>query len=317
MKNLIKYFAFAILTFAIASCSYFEDEKGESSQIQEKTIVELPDSVKQHLIAQDSLTMGLVNKIDELTQELNNVKSEYAALKADVEKLESPRSTWNYLTLGALALALITFIMSFVRTKGLDETDVQNIFKDCLTNSTRFNALKETVDRLANSKSNANSRYAPQAVPTQGVEARLKRIEDQIVVVTKFINTVASSQSGANGGVSNVGYNKKEEKKKENEYSKVGYAKSNSGKYFFDILDSNQEGCVYSIKFKSTTKGEFDLISLDKIKSRNDWQSVIDWEGDVNITEASSYKLIRSGVIEKIDETTWEVKENLKIRFLK
>lgn len=304
MKRLYKFFAFAFVVLAFASCNSFEDENSPSSEQEEKTIVELPDSVKRHLIEQDSLISGLVNKIDKLRQELNEVKGTTSQLQPDVEKLESPKSIWNYLTLGALILAIISLIMVLAKSRGLNENEVEGIFKDCLTRSSRFNNLQEKVDRLINSRQNSNntpnSSYA-----LQRLEDRVKSLELQLNKIQQVKSCTGNSQLELQRIV------------QQTEAIKIGYAKSNSGKYFFDILDFNQEGCVYSIKFVSNTKGEFDLISLNKIKSRNDWQSVIDWEGDVNVAEASSYKLIRCGIVEKIDETTWEVKDNLKIRFLK
>ena len=102
---------------------------------------------------------------------------------------------------------------------------------------------------------------------------------------------------------------------REPEYLRAGYAFINSGSYFTKILDSAQEGCVFSIKFKSATKGEFTIISLDKIKSRNGWQEIVEYTG--SIEDANSFKVEELGICETSDKETWQVTKKLKIRLLK
>jgi hypothetical protein len=82
------------------------------------------------------------------------------------------------------------------------------------------------------------------------------------------------------------------------------------------IYDSNQEGCVFKITFTSPTSGRFNIISLDKIQSRNDWQKKVECIGD-SIREASDFSLVEEGICEKIDKDTWIVTKPLKIRLKK
>ena len=99
---------------------------------------------------------------------------------------------------------------------------------------------------------------------------------------------------------------------------KVGYAALNSKAYFMNILSSNQEGAIYKIEFKSENKGEFDLISLDKIKSMDGWKDVVDTMGDCVLEKANDYSVVEKGVCERTsDGKTWKVVKKLKIRLKK
>ena len=96
-------------------------------------------------------------------------------------------------------------------------------------------------------------------------------------------------------------------------YNRIGYAKINTEHFFTEIFDSNLEVCVFKIQFSSEIVGSFNLISLDKIKSRNGWQKVVECSG-VSIDTAKDFQLIEEGVCKKIDDATWEVIKPLKIK---
>ena len=66
----------------------------------------------------------------------------------------------------------------------------------------------------------------------------------------------------------------------------------------------------------SNIKGKFNIISLDKIQSRNDWQQKVECSG-ISIKEASDFRVEDDGICEKIDENTWQVTNPLKIRLIK
>lgn len=90
----------------------------------------------------------------------------------------------------------------------------------------------------------------------------------------------------------------------------MGYANINSGNIFTKIFDSAQESCVFSIKFKSANKGEFNIISLDKIKSRNMWQEIVEYTG--SIEEATSFKIEDYGICENTMMSHGKLLKNLK-----
>lgn len=304
-----KVYSLIVLTaiFALSSCSFFEDDKSSKGKDEIRTIVELPESVKQKIADQDTLMTELLNKVDTLTAELNLTKEENAELKEKIAELKSPKNTWAYISIGAFVLGLIALIISLLKPKGIREKRVYEIVKKSLDESRRIKELQENVNNLLSSQrnnrmSNTSSSYAPNS------DSRLRQLENQMAQVIKKI-TITTSQpvSTRKEPVSS---------RKENEYQKVGYAKVDTDIYFTTIYDSNQEGCVFKISFTSPIIGKFNIISLDKIQSRNDWQQKVECSG-CSIKEASDFRIEDDGICEKIDESTWKVTKPLKIRLLK
>lgn len=292
---------------ALSSCSFFEDDKSSKGKDEIRTIVELPESAKQKIADQDTLMTELLNKVDTLTAELNLTKEENAELKEKIAELKSSKKTWAYISIGAFVLGLIALIISLLKPKGIREKRVYEIVKKSLDESRRIKELQENVNNLLSSQrnnrmSNTSSSYAPNS------DSRLRKLENQMAQVIKKI-TITTSQpvSTRNEPVSS---------RKENEYQKVGYAKADTDIYFTTIYDSNQEGCVFKISFTSPIIGKFNIISLDKIQSRNDWQQKVECSG-CSIKEASDFRIEDDGICEKIEESTWKVTKPLKIRLLK
>lgn len=299
-----KVYSLIVLTaiLALSSCSFFEDDKSSKGKDEIRTIVELPDSVKQKIADQDTLMTELLNKVDTLTAELNFTKEKNAELKEKIAELKSPKSTWAYISILAFVLGLIALILSLLKPKGIS--------KKSLDESRRIKELQENVNNLLSSQrnnrmSNTSSSYAPNS------DSRLRQLEKQMAQVIDVIKkiTITTSQpvSTRKEPVSS---------RKENEYQKVGYAKVDTDIYFTTIYDSNQEGCVFKISFTSPIIGKFNIISLDKIQSRNDWQQKVECSG-CSIKEATDFRIEDNGICEKIDESTWKVTKPLKIRLLK
>lgn len=304
-----KVYSLIVLTaiLALSSCSFFEDDKSSKGKDEIRTIVELPESAKQKIADQDTLMTELLNKVDTLTAELNLTKEENAELKEKIAELKSPKNTWAYISIGAFVLGLIALIISLLKPKGIREKRVYEIVKKSLDESRRIKELQENVNNLLSSQrnnrmSNTSSSYAPNS------DSRLRQLENQMAQVIKKI-TITTSQpvSTRKEPVSS---------RKENEYQKVGYAKVDTDIYFTTIYDSNQEGCVFKISFTSPIIGKFNIISLDKIQSKNDWQQKVECSG-CSIKEASDFRIEDDGICEKIDESTWKVTKPLKIRLLK
>ena len=307
-----KVYSLIVLTaiLALSSCSFFEDDKSSKGKDEIRTIVELPESAKQKIADQDTLMTELLNKVDTLTAELNLTKEENAELKEKIAELKSPKNTWAYISIGAFVLGLIALIISLLKPKGIREKRVYEIVKKSLDESRRIKELQENVNNLLSSQrnnrmSNTSSSYAPNS------DSRLRQLENQMAQVIGIINkiTVTASQPVST---------RKEPapSRKENEYQKVGYAKVDTDIYFTTIYDSNQEGCVFKISFTSPIIGKFNIISLDKIQSKNDWQQKVECSG-CSIKEASDFRIEDDGICEKIDESTWKVTKPLKIRLLK
>lgn len=307
-----KVYSLIVLTavLALSSCSFFEDDKSSKGKDEIRTIVELPYSVKQKIADHDTLMTELLNKVDTLTAELNLTKEESAEMKEKIAELKSPKSTWAYISIGAFILGLIALIISLLKPKGIKEKQVYEIVKKSLDESRRIKELQVNVNNLLSSQrnnrmSNISSSYAPNS------DSRLRQLENQMAQVIGIINkiTVTASQPVST---------RKEPapSRKENEYQKVGYAKVDTDIYFTTIYESNQEGCVFKLTFTCQSKGKFNIIALDKIQSRNDWQKKVEYSG-VSIKEATDFRLENEGICEKIDDNTWKVTKPLKIKLIK
>lgn len=306
MKKLLNFIVCSTVILALSSCDVFNDKKQSQDTKDNATTIEgISQEIKDKIAAQDTLMSALVLKVDTLAQALTQTQKENAELKAQVTKLESPKSTWGYMTLAAFAIAIIALILSLLK-KGISREEVDKIFSHNLDKSQRMAELKVAVSQL---KSGQNNRI-PLSVNTslQNLDVRLQIVESTLSrsklneVHNMPLSTVTNSQNLSR-------------QSKEPEYLKMGYANINSGCIFTKILDSAQEGCVFSIKFKSATKGEFNIISLDKIKSRNMWQEIVEYTG--SIEDATSFKVEEYGICEKYDDVTWQVTKKLKIKLLK
>lgn len=87
-----KVYSLIVLTaiLALSSCSFFEDDKSSKGKDEIRTIVELPDSVKQKIADQDTLMTELLNKVDTLTAELNFTKEKKRRAERKNSRIEKP-----------------------------------------------------------------------------------------------------------------------------------------------------------------------------------------------------------------------------------
>ena len=307
-----KPFSLIVCTTAILalySCNSFEDVK-PSNETEGTRTIELSDSVKQIIVEKGTFMIGISNKVDSLKTELNSIKAENAAMKKKVAELNSPNNIWIYLSIASFVIGVIAFIVAFFKGKGLKEEEVSYIVKRYLDDSERIKKLQVNVKDLLSQRNvrtpSTGSSYAPKS------DSRIQQLENQLAQVIEAVNKITSPAQQS------VSYRQEKTcSHEENEYQKVGYAKVDTDLYFTTIYDSNQEGCVFKITFTSQFMGKFNIIALDKIQSRNDWQKKVECSGGVSIKDASDYLLEEEGVCEKIDEYSWKVTKPLKIRLLK
>lgn len=311
MKKLLNFIVCSTAILALSSCSFFENEESPKNRTEVSIIKELPDSLKKKIVEQDALMTELLNKVDTLTAELNTIKTENAELKEKLAELKSPRSIWAYVSICAFILGLIALIMALFKPKGIKEQKVYDIVKKCLDDSRRIKELQVQVKNLLSLHHNNRTSQSGSSYEI-GYDARLRRLESQISRVVAVLNT---NKDGMEKSVTQPSTDI-HKPHREPEYQKIGYAKNDKDMYFTTIYDSNQEGCVFEISFTSPSKGKFNIISLDKIQSRNDWQQKVECSG-ISIKEASDFLVEDDGICEKIDENTWQVTKPLKIRLLK
>lgn len=263
----------------------------------------LSDSLKQQLVKQDSLSKELLHQVDTLTTELNSAKAEIEQLKVSVEQKENQRLLWTILPMiiGSLALIIAIIVGIFTR-HDVEEEDVKSVLNDHLRRIGLLD-LKERVQSLMTNRSQQKGGYQVSLGDINALQERIKILEGKVADV-KHITPAPSPTK------TNISQDKMS-------ISKHLYANSNSKEYFTNVLESKQDTCVYDINLKSGTTGEFDIISIEKIKQRNGWDSVIEYTGDCTINEAKSFKTNKLGKCEKVSDGTWKVVEKLKITISK
>ena len=309
MKKAINIVVCLATILALSSCDFFSEKQPVQDSVDSAAPVEgISQEIKNKIAAQDTLMNALVLKVDTLAQALSQAQKENAELKVQVAKLESPKSTWGYMTLASFAIAIIALVLSLLR-KGLSRECVDEIFCNNLDKSKRIAELKVAVSQL---QSGLNGNRVSLSVNTslQNLDTRLRSVESS---VSRLSSKTNETQNSSNPLVSHR--QEQLRQTKDLEYLRMGYANINSGNIFTKIFDSAQESCVFSIKFKSANKGEFNIISLDKIKSRNMWQEIVEYTG--SIEEATSFKVEDYGICEKYDDVTWQVTKKLKIKLIK
>lgn len=311
MKKIINIVVCLATILTLSSCDFFSEKQPHQDTVNSAATVEgISKEIKDKIAAQDTLMNALVLKVDTLAQALSQAQKENAELKVQIAKLESPKSIWAYISIGAIVLGLMAFIVSLLKPKGIKENRAYEIVEKCLDDSHRIKDLQVKVNNLLSSQrnnnvSNTSSSYAPNS------DCRLRQLEYQMVQVIETINKITPPASQP------VSTRQNPIRSQEgNEYQKVGYAKVDTDIYFTTIFDSNQEGCVFKLAFTSQTKGKFNIIALNKIQSRNDWQKKVECSG-VSIKEATNFRLEDEGVCERIDENTWKVTKPLKIKLIK
>lgn len=309
MKKAINIVVCLATILTLSSCNFFSEKQTVQDSVDSAAPVEgISQEIKDKIAAQDTLMNALVLKVDTLAQALSQAQKENAELKVQVAKLESPKSTWGYMTLASLVIAIIALVLSLLR-KGLSREKVDEIFCNNLDKSKRIAELKVAVSQL---QSGLNGNRVSLSVNTslQNLDTRLRSVESS---VSRLSSKTNETQNSSNPSVTHR--QEQLSQTKDFEYLRMGYANINSGNIFTKIFDSAQESCVFSIKFKSANKGEFNIISLDKIKSRNMWQEIVEYTG--SIEDATSFKVEDYGICEKYDDVTWQVTKKLKIKLIK
>lgn len=308
MNKKIIIYLFLFVPILMASCNLLgESEKNEDREI--KTIEVFPDSVRKHIIEQDSLSRELISKIDTLTTELNNAKKEIEELHAGIKELKAP----GRMALSSLIMSILAIILLIIRTnKKVDKWGVVDIVKPLIKEQTkglevRIKSAEKNIERVDKATSDAQSDPV-----TSSIKNRLMDIE---IKVNKMAEATAAP---ANSYPSYTHSTIDSRESQVLEFPKTVYAKVNSNKYFVRIFDSKQEECVYTIKFTGQGEGEFDIISLDKIKSINDLKYVVELTPDsCLLEEATNYKVIEKGKCKKVEDKYWEVTKKLRIKVTK
>ena len=256
--------------------------------------------------AQDSAKQVSLPK--ETMQQIDSLKAELDQAKENIKKLESnAEQSWKRTIMVNCCVALLTILltMSFVwwyTIKHLGENGVKHIVNEHLKkyNEKLGLALKENIQSTINATIQQRLNESLAKGYIGNLESRINKLESQLINLDKKVSITPATDC-------------RNQEKSNSVATKRLYANTNSEEYFTDVLDTKQDTSVFTIDLKSQTIGEFDIISIDKIKQRNGWESVIDYKGDCPISEAKKFKTERPGRCEKLPEGIWKVVEKLKI----
>lgn len=298
------------IIFAVYSCGFFE-EKSSSEEIESfQTMEGLPESVKQKIVAQDSLMSELVNKVDTLTVNLNALQEDNKVLKDKIEDLKSPKSFWRWTSIVAVVVSIIAVLLALV-IRSFSEKNLNKVVSNRMSSSKEMKGFNNRLLQLEESVGQySKSLYANKSYII-GLETRLVQLERQMIQLRNSVD-----KKNVSGNLPQNAEVLSQEKANKSEYQKTGYAMIDADIYFTKVYDSNQEGCVFKINFVSPTKGIFNILSLEKIQSRNDWQKKIEYSG-ASIKDATEFRVEDEGICEKLDENVWQVIKPLKIKLLK
>lgn len=235
-----------------------------------------------HIVTDSVSTGAFKDKVDSATINLKDVQKEINSIKAEVVYTK-------YAFYIICVLVIIVLIIGYYYFKRIDK---------------KLRQIKDIRFKVDNIENNTNTRII-----------KLEKVYSQLSKSKK-------KEEGANSNILRRSYEEQKvvsQQKKTPSYLKEGYTKLYNDNLFINIYDSNEEGCVFKIYLKDQDNGEFDLISLDKIKSRNGWEKVIDTErGGCSLEDATSYELKEKGKItfEKKDgdDKIFRITQNLRIK---
>lgn len=293
MKRIFHLILCIAIILGESSCSFFDDNKSQRGSHETAAIEGHPIEKKGKIVEQDSLKRDLVKKIDTLTSSLNKIEKDNLELHETISNFGKAPGWWSYILLIVVVLFIFTIVIRLLSKEIQEQVGKQ--IKDTCINIGTLNT-QEDVRQL-------EVKLKRQAEDIQHMNNRLDQFNKTIH------DFLAQNQDNTQKNIP------PSRTTNDSEYHRTGYANINSGTIFTKIFDSAQESCVFSIKFKSATKGEFNIISLDKIKSRNMWQEIVEYTG--SIEDATSFKVEDFGICEKYDDVTWQVTKKLKIKLQK
>ena len=290
-KNLFIYI-FLIVSVLFVSCNWPPEPEEQTSQDEKRSEV-ISDELRERFNEQDSLSRELVGKIDLFTSELRYSKMKVENLQSEVKELKTPGQLLAGIALFSLLLGIVAIVVAIIRTnKKVERWEVKDMLKQMYREQIkdleyRMTRAETNIKELDKDRSTLKSTPIDNSFDKRliDLEKRMRRIEHY--GTDKFSDSSYSHSSTA----SYVAH--------EPDMIKIGYAKVNS-------------------KFISKELGEFDIISLDKIKSINGIKDVVELTSDsCQLEEATNYNVIEKGRCKKADEKVWEVTKKLTIKVFK
>lgn len=263
----------------------------------EYSIPLIEDSIKTHLVKQDSLYKGLTQQIDTLTNALNESKAEITVLKQQVNDQKELGVMWQILIVVSLLGTIIPVCLLVVLSKGkyLKKDEIIKEIKSQFVNYVRSTEFVDYINKSVHktdSIGNAKSSITRQDVE-RIVNDRLGQWEKEINISKPSAAPVASLSS------------------------RVKYVKDLNSGYFTTLLPYNGEGCIFKIEQKSETEGSFTLLSLEKLKTVNGLTDFVEYSGNCKLEDATFPEVTEIGFCKKAEKDCWIVTKKLKIKISK
>lgn len=320
MKHVVIVIVSCFLILFCQSCN--QDSNSQVSSDRDAKIEALSDTIKKHLIKQDSLYKELVGTFDSIAIQLSDSKIQIEQLKQNAEKAQEPRLVLICVAITALFLSLLTLLLVYFKTRNsLSKKKAEAFISDYLNNyrddSKSYNEFIKKLDSRVWHLEKLMRQTSSNSQGEQINESYFPDLEKRLLKLERIVNSSNGVAKSVSHSYSFDHKSPLSEQKIDNGMTKVAYANINTGNFFVDLLDSKQETCVFSISFKKDDYGEFNIISLDKLKSRNGWQEVVEATGDCTLAEANSYDVLEKGQCKNIEANTWEVTRKLKIKIRK
>lgn len=296
MSKKIVLIALAMVFALIVGCN--DAPSADNAEDATTNIEMLSDTLKQHLVKQDSLSKELLQKIDTLTKELNSAKAETESLRSSIKKEDNPKLLWDILPLAISIISLLlALLVAYTTRNAVEEEKVYGILKKEFNKIGLTSDICKSIQRLTSNPNQQKSAKVQEASINYEVESRLASLEKEITELKRTHTPNIAVQS------------------KKPLSPTVLYANMNSQEYFTSVVSSKQSTCVFVIELspQNRDKGYFNIISLDQIKQRNGWEPIVTYSGNCVFREAKGFKINRNGECEKLSDGTWKVTRNLEI----
>lgn len=297
MKKQVLFFVGLAFVALLWSCDLFSGKSEQLENAKKENVVTV-DTVNN--VIQDSLMSGLKVQVDDLNERINEGKAAIDSLGKRIKEMQNPGILWKVLILFSF---LSTLIMIIVKIK---EKRPDILFNEQINKSHTINELTKKVSDLEE-RARGGSAKIKQGVSKPSYNEELESLERRIKKIEEKLSKEKTNFFEQTGVVPEP----------QPSYCKYLYAKVNTGDYITECFESQVDGCIYKLTLSDNNHATFELISLNSIKSRNNWECAIEVQyNGMTLDDAKDFKLSTHGRIEKRDGY-WKVVEKMKIELLK
>lgn len=289
MKKYIQLLLIACLAVGISSC------RGPK---QDRTIEEAPveeqraDSASSDssVIEESKLIQELLVRVDSLSASCDSLKAGISKTDKEIKEMKSITYSWNLATAFSVIAAVIACIICIYLLVKLSE------------NEEKTKKLKAEKDSLEQKLVDVKTRLTENEKLSLEIKDVVNKHKDLIDELNARGKT---KQSGRTEVVISTGPSRPRFE------PQTRYAEVNTGNYFLELLTSRSETCIFELTLMSETEAEYTIVSINKIKSFNGWESAITCDGDVQL--ARDFRLVHKGKCQLTSDGAWKITKKLEI----